>query len=145
MAEIRGMREALELIRKLPDGIGAKGGGPIRRGLMKASLAWKKQAEQNASRLGPGEKNQRTGNIRLKDSIIRKRDPDPQRDGFAERVFISYRPRAFWGQFVELGTEKQRPQPFLRPVPDQVGAAPIGTFAQSVKKDIERYVMENRQ
>jgi len=145
VADIKGLRPALQLIRDLPDGIGAKGGGPVRRGLMKAALLWKKQVEQNAAGLGPGEKNKRTGTIRLKDSIIRQRDPDPQRDGFAERVFIGYRASAFWGAFVENGTEKQSAQPFLRPALDQVGEKPIGVFARSVELDIEKFVKERRQ
>lgn len=145
MADIKGLRPALQLIRDLPDGIGAKGGGPVRRGLMKAALLWKKQVEQNAAGLGPGEKNKRTGSIRLKDSIIRQRDPDARRDGFAERVFVGYRASAFWGAFVELGTEKQSAQPFIRPALDQVGDRVIDVFAKSVNTDIEELVEQRRK
>lgn len=146
MAEIKGMREALEVIRQLPDHVAARGGGPIRRGLRKAAKLWKEQAEENAARLGPGVHNHGRVSYRLKDSIMLAFDPDPESQGFLERAMVSYnRKRAWWGAFVEKGTEKQDPQPFLRPTLDQVGDRPIGVFADSVRKDIDRIVKRLRK
>lgn len=138
MAEIHGMREALETLKQLPEHIAPRGGGPINSSLFKAADIWRKQVETNAANLGPGVHNKRTGPHRLKNNIIRARDSEPERDGFYARVFVGYRARVFWGAFVENGTEKQRAQPFLRPTLDQAGDRPITVFAESLRKDIER-------
>lgn len=146
MAELKGMREALEVIRQLPDHVAHRGGGPIRRGLRKAARLWKEQAEENASGLGPGVHNHGRVSYRLKDSIMIATDPDPESQGFHERVMVSYnRKKAWWGAFAEEGTEKQDPQPFLRPALDQVGDRPIGVFADSVGGDIRRIVKRLRK
>ena len=139
------MSDLLRTLEELPDGIGAKGGGPLRRALMRASLGWKKQVEQNASRLGPGEKTRtKSKGVRLKDNIIRMMDRDPQRAGFTERAFVTYRLRAYWAFFTELGTEKMRPRPVFRPVLDQKGREPIDVFARSMRNDISSFVEKSR-
>lgn len=142
MAELKGVREALETLRKLPDHIAPKGGGPIRRSLWRASKPWLDQAKSNASTLGPG--NHQRGNFsivgRLKDNIIRSRDPDPESNGFSERVIVTYAGRIYWGAFVEAGTEKQAAQPFLRPAPDQVGDEPIRLFARTFRREVDNAV-----
>lgn len=147
MAEIKGMREALETLRKLPDHISPKGGGPIRRSLWRASKPWVDQAKSNAAGLGPG--NHQRGNVsivgRLKDNIVRSRDPDPESNGFDERVIVTYAGRIYWGAFVEAGTEKQSAQPFLRPVIDQVGDEPIELFARTFRREVQSAVERARK
>lgn len=146
MAEIQGMREALEVIRQLPEHVAHRGGGPIRRGMRKAAKLWKEQAEDNAARLGPGVHNHGRVSYRLKDSIMLTFDRDPESQGYHERAMVGYnRKRAWWGAFVEEGTEKQNPQPFLRPALDQVGDRPIRVFADSVRGDVERIVRKLRK
>lgn len=140
MAEIKGMREAMDNLRRLPDHVAPQGGGPIQKALFRAAKVWQDQAKENASRLGPGEHARGSFSIagRLKDNIIRKRDTEPEKDGHYARVYVGYNARIYWGAFVELGTEKQSPQPFLRPALDQAGDQPIDIFAKALNRDIKR-------
>lgn len=124
--------------------VAPKGGGPINRALFKAAKPWQDQAAKNAARLGPGNHRRGSGSsahslvARLKDNIIRRRDTEPERDGFYARVFVSYKPIVYWGAFVEMGTEKMSARPFLRPAFDQAGDKPINIFARSLKRDIDK-------
>lgn len=140
---VKGLRKALETMERLPDHVAPKGGGPVMRALFRASLEWKKQMESNAAQLGPGKKNSRTGSVRLKDSIVRIRDREPEREGYVARVFVTPDIRkAWWAPFVELGTNKQGAQPFMRPVLDQAGQKPVRIFADTLSRSIEGIVAE---
>lgn len=144
MAEpaIEGLDELIRTIRRLPKELVPKG-GPLRKALAKGARMWRKQAKQNAEALGgPGVKNSRTGNIRLKDSIISRVDRDPRRDGFTHRYFVGFKPRAFWGAFVERGTEKQPAQPFLAPVPDQVGRSVVRAISDEMARQVDLAVLK---
>jgi HK97 gp10 family phage protein len=144
MAEIKGLRQALDNLRRFPEHVSPQGGGPINRALFKAAKPWQDHASDNASSLGPGNHRRGSGSSaysivgRLKDNIVRRRDPEPERDGFYARVFVTYAPRVYWGYFVELGTEKQGAQPFLRPAIDQAGNKPIEIFRRALSRDIDR-------
>ncbi len=140
MAEIKGLREALDNLRRLPDNVAPQGGGPINRALFKAAKPWQDAAADNAARLGPGNHQRGDRSIvgRLKDNIVRRRDPDPEKDGHYARVHVTYNPRIYWGAFVEVGTEKMSARPFLRPAMDQAGDKPVKIFARSLTRDIEK-------
>lgn len=138
--EVKGLREVLNTLQQLPKHVAPQGGGPINRALFRAAGVWRDQVQQNASGLGPGNHARKGFSIvgRLKDNIIRRRDPEPERDGHYARVSVGYRSRIYWGAFVENGTEKQRAQPFMRPALDQAGNRPIDVFARALGRDIER-------
>lgn len=143
MAEpaIEGLDELIQTIRRLPNELVPKG-GPLRKALAKGARMWRKQAKQNASSLGPGVKNKKTGDRRLKDSIVLRVDRDPKRDGFTHRYFVGYRADAYWGAFVERGTEKQPAQPFLAPVPDQVGRAVVKAISDEMARQVDLAVLK---
>lgn len=143
--KVKGLRELLETLQTLPDKVAPQGGGPIDKALYKAAKLWKEQAEDNVAGLGPGihstkAAQMKRGHLRLKDNIVRRRDREPERDGFYARVFVTTAPKVFWAPFVELGTEKQAAQPFLRPVIDQVGDEPIELFARTFRREVANAV-----
>lgn len=144
MAEpaIEGLDELIRTIRSLPKELVPRG-GPLRRALAKGARMWRKQARQNVVNIGgPGVKNSRTGDKRLKDSIVFRVDRDPKRDGFTHRYFIGYRADAFWGSFLERGTEKQPAQPFLAPVPEQVGRAVVRAISDEMARQVDLAVLK---
>lgn len=148
---IEGLDDALRTIQRLPDFVAPQGGGPINKALFRAAGIWRDQVQANASGLGPGNHQRGSGSSamsvvgRLKDNIIRRRDPEPERDGHYARVSVGYRARIYWGAFVENGTEKQSAQPFLRPALDQAGNRPTEIFATALRRDIDRIVKRLRQ
>jgi len=139
-SEVKGLAELLNTLSKLPDHVAPQGGGPINKALFKAAGIWRDQAQTNAAGLGPGNHARKGFSIvgRLKDNILRRRDPEPERDGHYARVSVGYAARFYWGGFVENGTEKQAAQPFLRPTLDQSGDEPINVFAAALSRDIAR-------
>lgn len=146
MAEIKGLDEALKKLNSIPDGIGVKGPGPLDAAIRKGANIWRDAARQIASGIGPGNKSGRTAQYgRLKDNISTRRDPDPRSNGFTHRYSISYG-NAFWGRFVELGSEafedgRNYPKtPFLRPAFDQNQDAILDTIARELSDRIERIV-----
>lgn len=144
MAEpaIEGLDELIQTIRRLPKELVPKG-GPLRKALAKGARMWRAQAKRNAQAIGgPGIKNTRTGQARLADNIISRVDRDPKRDGYTHRYFVGYRSKVFWGSFLERGTEKQPAQPFLAPVPDQVGRAVVKAISDEMARQVDLAVLK---
>ena len=145
MAEIEGLDKLLRTLRKLPDGIAPRGGGPLNRAMRAGAGVWRDAAKQKVSGLGPGVKNSRTGSVRLKDSIALQRDPDPESNSVTHRYAVGYKAAAFWGAFVERGTEKQSAQPFLRPSFDENEQAIMDKIGRTLRRDIEKAVRDAKR
>lgn len=146
MAEIRGLEEVLRKFSELPDGIGVKGRGPLDDAMRAGANVWRDEAKRIASGVGPGKKSGRTAKIgRLKDNISTVRDPDPESNGFTHRYSVSYG-KAFWGRFVELGSEVFKDgrdyskTPFLRPAFDNTQKQVLDKISDQLAKQIERIV-----
>jgi len=151
MAEIEGLREFLRTLERLPDGIAPKGGGPFERALRAGAGVWRDSAKQIASGIGPGKKTGRTKEYgRLKDNISVRKDDDPQANGFTHRFTVSYG-KAFWGKYVELGTEAFKDKrdypstPFLRPAFDQNKDAILQKISQTLRRDIPKAVQDAKR
>jgi len=148
VAEVKGLNKLLRTLEALPPELGSKGGGPIRRGLLAAAKEWRDSAAQRApvgSGEGRGFQHEKHGNVKLRNSIIAVRDRAPQDEGFAERYFVSYSSKAWWGGFVEEGTVKQSAQPFLRPVADSEQNEAIRTFVDTFRRNLDRAVRRAKQ
>ena len=145
VAEIEGLDKLLRTLRKLPDGVAPRGGGPLNRAMRAGAGVWRNAARQKVAGLGPGIKNERTGSTRLKDSILLQRDPDPESNNVTHRYVVGYRAKAFWGAFVERGTEKQSAQPFLRPSFDENEQAIMAKIGQVLRRDIEKAVEDAKR
>jgi len=138
MAEIKGLDELLRKLKKLPEGASPKGGGPLERAMRKGAGVWVDAAKARVASKGPGVKNSRTGNTRLKDSIALRKDPDPRSNNADVRFEVGYKAAAYWGAFVEMGTEKQSAHPFLRPAFDENRDEILRVIVGQLRKDIEK-------
>lgn len=135
MARVEGLDELMHKLKALPDDLGKN---PLDQAMRKGARLWVNAAKANLSGRSRGVKNSRTGNIRLADSIALRKDSDPKSNGFDARYEVGYRAKAFWGAFVELGTEKQTAAPFLRPAFDENERQIVDTIAAELRSSIER-------
>lgn len=141
MAEIlRDLPALLKKLEDIPKGASARGGGPLESAMRKGAKVWVDAAQSKVSGLGPGVKNSRTGNVRLSNSIKLRKDPDPGSNNADVRFEVGYAAKAFWGAFVELGTEKQQANPFLRPAFDESEDRILKVIGEELTRSIERAV-----
>lgn len=146
MAEIQGLESFLKKLRELPEGAMSKGQGPLNNAMRKGANVWKQAASDRVRGIGPGKKSGRLEKIgRLADNIRVSKDSDPESNGFTHRYSVSYG-RAFWGRFVELGSEafndgREYPKhPFLRPAFDSTQGKVLSEIGKQLERDIARVV-----
>ena len=79
----------------------------------------------------------------------RQRQPGTLRDSIIAKVsltkknglFVKVGPKkeVYWGRFVEFGTSKMKPHPFMRPAWDGEKNAALDKFADSLRQQIAAY------
>lgn len=151
---VKGVPELVAAMKALPAELVSKNGGPVRRALAKSAAMIRDAAKDRVK--------VRTGN--LKDHIAMLRDRRPGTSGASERYMVGIRGGtrttyantrrnraknlagktyekqgpAFYGRFLELGTSKMAPQPFLRPAFNENADDAIVLFLTALNADIER-------
>lgn len=144
--QLKGLNEAMRALNKLPEGIAEKGGGsPLRKGMAAGARLLRDEAKGNLAGRGPGVKNKRTGDVRLQDSIVARRDPEPGEQGFTELFVVGPVPKAFWGLFVERGTEKQPARPFLAPAFEARKNDVVAVIGETIRKRLDSLVRKAKQ
>lgn len=113
----------MRTLERLPEGVAQKGTGPFDSALRKGANVVRDRAKRRTASYGPGNKTGRTLQYgRLTNNIATRKDSDPQSNGFTHRYSVSYG-KAFWGAFLELGSElmdRDYPKrPWLRPSFDE--------------------------
>lgn len=151
---VGGLDQLMKNIKALPKEVVGKNGGPVRRALAKAANIIKDAAIARAP--------VRSGNLQEHIAILRDRRPAAagaserymvgirggsrttyansaknRRKGLAGKTYEKQGP-AFYGRFLELGTSKMRPQPFLRPAFNENAQEAIVTFLVELDKDVQR-------
>lgn len=134
MAEIEGLAEVVARLKALPAEIAGKNGGPLRKALAAAARVIRDDARARAPYAVDGV------GAHMRDQIVMKRDPNPRAtDNAAERYIVTVKYKAkryannrrnrraglvghsfqnfgdfhYW-RFVEFGTSKMAPRPFMR-------------------------------
>lgn len=144
--EVKGLNEAMRALRRLPEGIAEKGGGgPLRKGLAAGARRFKEAVEKNVRGRGPGVKNDRTGDLRLAESIVARRDPEPEQNGLTERFVVGAKPQVFWALFQERGTEKQPARPFLAPAFEAEKNNVVKDVADTLRQRLDALVKKAKQ
>jgi HK97 gp10 family phage protein len=124
---IKGLKELDDALRALPDEMQAT---PVRAGL---KAAGKFLAEGMALR---APRDPVVEGVTLANEIVSRARVSTARDTAAVEVGPSK--AAFYGRFLEMGTEKMRARPFMRPTLDQDGQSAIAVFASHMRDGLER-------
>lgn len=151
--QLQGLDGLLDALKALPKEIGAKGGGPARVALAKATRIIRDQAIANAPR--------DTG--LLQENIIMHRDRKPHLAGAAEHYSVGVRRKsrryantkrnkgkgrvgktyfvdgtAYYWMFLEFGTEKMAARPFMRPAFESRKEEAMATIVTELRAGLDR-------
>jgi HK97 gp10 family phage protein len=146
---VQGLDEIVANMRRIPELIAGKGGGPIRKALFEAAKVVREDAKRRVP-VGSDD------DAHLRDNIIMRRDRNPP-NGVAEHysVTVRYRPKKYkntrrnrqkgrvggtyqnfgefyYWRFVEFGTSKMPARPFLRPAFESNKQAMLDTFKNTL-------------
>jgi len=131
--DVYGLKELEDALNELGSEVAGKNGGLVRTALMGAALPVLKDAKNRV----PVD----TG--KLRDSLKRSRNKNPDPEIGAKEVvevgLISRGGRGTrYGGFVEFGTEKKAPRPYLRPALESNARESINIFRKRLAAGIER-------
>lgn len=158
-ATLHGLEQTVAALKALPPQFASKNGGPMRRALFKAS----KPMRDNAQARAPMD----TGTLSTAIFLYRDRNPKAS-TGAAERYIIGVRSKrqrrasrvgrrlgrvgmnfnhvdAWYWHFVEFGTEKMDPRPFLRPAFESHKGIAVSIFTRELAREVEGAVRRARQ
>lgn len=162
--KISGLKEALAVLKALPSEIVSKRGGPIRAALRKAAQPILKEAILNIRRiiaepnigglpsksLGALEASMRITILKFKGAEAVSVGPRKIKQIYAKtkanvrkgRVGKTYKvlPPTYYAWFLEYGTERMRPHPFLRPAFDSKKVEAANLFASELNTSIGKIV-----
>lgn len=155
--KVEGLAELAKALKALPPEIAGKNGGPLRKAIGRAAVVIRDDARRRA----PVD----TGNLRDNIIAVRKRKSPQGTEGYfievrrkrrkyantranrrKKRAGLNYETmgEAYYGMFVELGTEKElgtakmQAQPFLRPAFESKKVEAVETFRVELAKGIEQ-------
>jgi HK97 gp10 family phage protein len=106
----------------------------IRKAAKQASDLFVKAAKQRAPVLQKPTRQRQPGTLR--DSIIAKVSLTKKK-GLVVRV--GPEKKVFYARFVEFGTSKMKPHPYMRPAWDSEKNAALDAFAESLKQSVASY------
>jgi HK97 gp10 family phage protein len=149
--KVEGLAELAKALKALPPEIAGKNGGPLRKAIGRAAVVIRDDARRRA----PVD----TGNLRDNIVAVRNRKSPQGTEGYyievrrkrrkyantranrrKGRVGMNYETmgEAYYGMFVELGTAKMPPRPFLRPAFESKKVEAVETFRVELAKGIEQ-------
>lgn len=141
--EIHGLDQILRRIKALPPELGATRGGPLRKALRAGAKVIKDEAIANAPESDEGSGGFPPG--RLKRSIRVRTERHPEKLGATEAMIVDLRrgsrrnqktDATRYGSYVELGTAKTDPQPFLRPAFDTKKHEALRVIVKAMEKAV---------
>lgn len=173
--KILGLAGVLDTLKQLPPEVVSKNGGPIRSALRKAAQVIQKEAQANVRRIvaepniggapskstGALEKSIKVTRGKMRGGLkgetalvtippIRKKYADTRLNRRKHRVgkIHSVSPLTYYAWFLEFGTERMRPHPFMQPAFMSKKGEAVNVFVQQVtaktKKIIQKLEAANR-
>lgn len=158
--KIEGLEATVAALKALPAQFASKNGGPMKRALYKAALIFKQAAIARAPK--------DTGNLAA--NIYIYRDRNPKASGANERFLVGVRKKrakysrsrlnvslgrvgknygirgdAFYWHFIEFGTKKMSPKPFMRPAFESNKSNALNTFSQEFRRGVDSAVKRARR
>jgi len=136
---IEGLDGVLDALQALPREIVSRNGGPARAALARGARLIRDEARRLAPYDAQGDE------VHVRDEIVAQRDREPQKSGANERYVVGVRRRAWYWWWVELGTEKQRAQPFLRTAFETQKEQAMNAIVDSLRSGIDRIARKLRR
>lgn len=146
---LHGVDELLRKLKSLPPEIVSKRGGPVKSALRKGGIVIQKSAQNHLSAIV--QKEDEDGYVStgtLSKAIVVRRDPRPQRSGANERYRVLIARKKYpdgtktvaTARYLELGTEKRVPTPFLTPAYFASRQEALDTIVNELTRAIERII-----
>jgi HK97 gp10 family phage protein len=143
---LHGLDDVLRKLKALPPEIVSKRGGPVKAALRKGAKVISAQAVENINALADISPYENTGI--LADAVTVSRDPNPQKSGANERYRVHLRRKKHpngvtavaAGRYLEFGTEKRQPTPWLLPAFMSKRQQALDTVVSELNKAIDRII-----
>jgi len=133
---ILGLRETSERLKALPKELTGKNGGPIRKALFQAAKVIEQQAVINAKRIDDP-----ATETKIFEAVRKWRERKPRDyEGSPTELYhvgVNSKKAPHW-HFLEMGTVKQPPQPYLRPAFEEKKVEAVEVFAEVLKKFVDK-------
>ncbi|MCR8961145.1 hypothetical protein M0765_026475 [Variovorax sp. S2] len=147
---LHGLDDVLAKLKALPPEIASQRGGPVKAALRKGAVVIQKAAKANIRRITQNTEEAGYASTKtLENAVVVRRDPNPQRSGANERyrVLISrkkYEGRdtkaVATGRYLEIGTEKQKAEPWLTPAYMSEREKALSTVEQELVAGVNRAI-----
>jgi HK97 gp10 family phage protein len=148
--KLTGLDGVLDLLKSLPPEVVSKRGGPVKSALRKGAQVIRKAELRHLERSLANAPQYSTGH--LEKQLVVKRGKQPTGTN-GERYIVTVRRKAYPGrsasgaatalktaQLLEYGSEKQRPEPWIRPAFAESARAAISTVETELLKALDRVV-----
>ncbi|MFC0677524.1 HK97-gp10 family putative phage morphogenesis protein [Lysobacter korlensis] len=148
---LRGLDDVLSKLRALPPEIVSKRGGVVKSALRKGGKVIADAAVRNINAITTRPETEEGGYVStgiLAKSVAVSRDPKPQQAGANERYRVHLRKRTYpdgtrtiaTGRYLEFGTAKRAPTPWLQPAYMETRQQALETVASELGKGIDRAI-----
>ncbi|OJX04579.1 MAG: hypothetical protein BGO72_21440 [Burkholderiales bacterium 70-64] len=145
---LHGLDDLLAKLQALPPEIVSKSGGPVKTALRKGAKVIAEEAVRNIRAIVSDDPHY-VSTDQLAKSVVVRRDPRPQRSGANERFRVMLARKKYpgrnlgtiaTGRYLEFGTEKQRPTPWLTPAYLAKRQAALDTVVRELRIGVDRAI-----
>lgn len=148
--KLRGMDNALAMLKQLPPEVVSKRGGPVKTAVRKGMLVIAREAALNLAHSTESLTGDATSTGLLAKSLIVSRGrPDPNQNG--ERYLLRIKKRSYsragktvttqqTGEWLEYGNAHQPAEPYIRPAAAAKAQEAIDTVGRELTRAIDRVV-----
>mgnify|MGYP000948502824 FL=1 len=146
---LHGLDDVLAKLKALPPEIVSKRGGPVKSALRKGAKVIADEAVRNIRAIVDGGDDDYVSTGLLAKSVVVRRDPQPQKSRANERYRVMLSRKKYpgrklgtiaTGRYLEFGTEKQRPTPWLGPAFMSKRQQALETVVRELNAGIARIV-----
>ena len=146
---LHGLDDVLAKLKSLPPEIVSRRGGPVKSALRKGGIVIQKAAQANIrSIVQQLDESKYVSTGTLEQSVVVRRDPNPQRSGANERYRVLIARRKYpdgtktvaTARYLEFGTEMRAPTPFMLPAFHSSAAQAISTVETELARSIQRII-----
>lgn len=155
---LEGLKGVMQTLRQLPPELVARRGGVIKTAIRKAALLIQEEAKNNVRRIvaEPNENGEPSRSTGALEQAISSRRIKPAGGAFGEAYIVyvaklkkkfveskglhEHLPPSWYQWFLELGTERSRPHPFMRPAYDSKKGEALDLIVSEINAGIDKAI-----